>query len=226
MTNSLRIYSFVLSISFKTKILVMKKINLNFKAYTDGALLILAQAIVLALSGNIFFPVLSPSLANLQTAINNYSDALAAAAQGGRNNVVVKNARKADLIKVLTSMALDIMKIADGDIIMLTSSAFPLSKDRIPLGPMENPQILKLEDGPVSGSLKVTIGKVKGSMNYGYEYTLDPLTDASVWESEIDSSIKHTIADLEAGKKYWVRVVAYGRNGQETYSDPVSRIVQ
>lgn len=204
----------------------MKKINLNFRHYTDAALLLLAQAILLALTGNIFFPSVSPSLATLQSAINDYSDALAAAAQGGKNNIVVKNARRADLIKVLTSLALDIMKTADGDIIKLTSSAFPLSKDRTPLGPMENPQILKLEDGASSGSLKVAIAKVKGSMNYGYEYTLDPLTEASEWESEIDSSIKHTLANLEQGKKYWVRVVAYGRNEEETYSDPVSRIVQ
>ena len=91
---------------------------------------------------------------------------------------------------------------------------------------MDNPKILKLEDGPVSGSLKVTIGGVRGAKIYGYEYTQDPLTDTSEWDSEVDSQVKHVISDLEAGKKYWVRAVAYGRGEQETYSDPVSRIVQ
>lgn len=204
----------------------MKKINLNFRRYTDGALLVLAQAILTALTGNAFFPTPSPTLAVLQTAISDYSDALAAAAQGGKNNIVVKNASKAALIKILVSLALNIMNTANGNLIMLTSSAFPLSKDRAPLGPIGNPQILKLEDGPVSGSLMVTIGKVTGAKTYGYEYALDPLTDDSQWNSEIDNLIKHTFNDMEAGKKYWVRVIAYGNNEQETDSDPVSRIVQ
>jgi hypothetical protein len=204
----------------------MKKINLSFRRYTDGLLLILAQAILAALTGNSFFPVISPSLATLQTTITDYSTALAAAAQGGKTNVAIKNARKKDLINVLVSLALDIMKLSDGDLVMLTSSGFPLSKDKTPVGPMDTPQILKLEDGPVSGSLKATIGSVKGAKIYGYEYTQDPLTDASEWDSEVDSQVKHVIFDLETGKKYWVRVVAYGKGEQESYSDPVSRIVQ
>lgn len=203
----------------------MKKINLSFKRYSDGALLILAQAIILALTGNTFFPGLA--LANFQTKINDYSDALAAAAMGGRNNVVIKNARKADLIKAMVSLALDIMKICDGDIIMLTSSAFPLSKEKTPVGPLADPQIISLEDGAVSGSLAVTLAAaVKGANTFGYEYTQDPMTNSSQWDSDIDNSIKHTITDLEVGKKYWVRAVAYGSFGQETYSEPVARIVQ
>lgn len=204
----------------------MKKINLNFRRYTDATLLILAQGILTALTGNPYFPTTSPTLAVFQAAISDYSDALAAAALGGKNNIVIKNARKADLISVLISLALDIMKTANGSLIMLTSSAFPLSKDRTPSGPMGNPQILSLEDGPVSGSLTVAISKVTGAKTYGYEYTLDPLTDNSQWSSEIDNLVKHTFSSLEVGKKYWVRVVAYGNNEQEGYSDPVSRIVQ
>ena len=203
----------------------MKRINLSFRRYNDGALLVLAQAILAALTSNPFFA--SIVLANLQTKITDYSDALAAAAMGGKNNVVVKNARKADLIKALVSMALDIMKICDGDIIMLTSSAFPLSKDKTPVGQLADPQILSVEDGAISGSLAVTLtAAVKGANTYGYEYTQDPMTDNSQWDSDIENAIKHTINDLEAGKKYWVRAVAYGSYGQETYSEPVARIVQ
>jgi hypothetical protein len=204
----------------------MKKINLNFRRYTDGGLLVLAQAIALALNGNVYFPTIAPPIATLQTAIGDYTAALAAAAQGGKNNIAVKNARKADLIAVLVSIALDIMKQAEGDLVKLTSTAFPLSKDKTPIGPLGEPQILKLEDGAASGSLMVTVSKVTGAKTYGYEYTLDPLTEASQWNSEIDSVVKHTFNDLESGKKYWVRVVAYGNNEQESDSDPVSRIVQ
>lgn len=204
----------------------MKRINLNFKRYTDGALLILAQGIAAALTGNAYFPTTDPTVAILQTTIGNYTSDLAAAALGGKNNVAAKNVTKANLIAVLTSLALDIMKQADGDLQKLVSTAFPLTKDRTPLGPLGDPQILKLEDGPLTGSLAVVISKVTGAKTYGYEYTLDPLTDASQWSSEIDNSVKHTFTDLESGKKYWIRVVAYGTDEQETDSAPVSRIVQ
>lgn len=204
----------------------MKRINLNFRRYADAMLLVLAQGIAAALTGNAYFPTTDPTVAILQTTIGNYAAALAAAAMGGKNNIADKNARRAELIAVLTSLALDIMKQADGDVQKLISSGFPLSKDKTPLGPLGDPQILKLEDGPLTGSLAVVISKVTGAKTYGYEYTLDPLTDASQWDSEIDNSVKHTFTDLESGKKYWIRVVAYGNDEQETDSDPVSRIVQ
>lgn len=204
----------------------MRRILMNFKRYADRALLIVAQAIAAALTGNLYFPTTNPTVATLQTAIGDYTAALAAAALGGKNNIAAKNARRADLIAVLTSLALDIMKQADGDLQKLISSGFPLSKDKTPLGPLGDPQILKLEDGALSGSLVVSINKVTGAQTYGYEYTLDPLTNDSQWTSEIDNKIKHTFSDLEAGKKYWVRVIAYGNDEQETDSDPVLRIVQ
>ncbi|MGN6165021.1 MAG: fibronectin type III domain-containing protein, partial [Flavisolibacter sp.] len=68
---------------------------------------------------------------------------------------------------------------------------------------------------------------LKGALTYVYQYTEDPLGEDSVWISQNSTLSKITITDLQPGKKYWVRVIAYGRNEQEVISDPVlSRLVQ
>ena len=71
----------------------MKKLNLGFGRYSDSNLLVVAQAILAAMTGNIFFPS-PPSLATLQTAINDYATALSAAQEGGKTNVATKTLKK------------------------------------------------------------------------------------------------------------------------------------
>ncbi|MGN6164612.1 MAG: hypothetical protein ACTHOF_08730 [Flavisolibacter sp.] len=80
---------------------------------------------------------------------------------------------------------------------------------------------MKMEDGINSGELLVTIAAVLGSRTFVYQWTLDLLTADSKWESQNATTIKVLLSGLEPGKRYWVRVVAYGTNEQEVYSDPI-----
>jgi len=59
-----------------------------------------------------------------------------------------------------------------------------------------------------------------------YEYTQDPLTANSVWQSQGSTLSRHLINGMESGKRYWCRVVAYGVNNQAMASDPVARVIQ
>jgi hypothetical protein len=219
--------SFVPLINFKIKIHPMQRINLGFGRYTDAALLVIAQAILAALTGNTFFPTPTPTLAALQTAVEAYSEALAAAVDGGKTAVAAKNARKQELMDLLVQLGIYVMLTANGDVEMLSSSAFPLTKDRQPLPPLEKPEITKMESGINSGELHVSINAVKGARTYVYQYTLDPLSQGSNWVSNNSTLVKFGFNNLEVGKKYWCRVVAYGKNEQMVVSDPVlSRVVQ
>ena len=152
--------------------------------------------------------------------------ALSAAQEGGKTNVATKNARKQELIDLLIQLGNYVMLTANGDEVMLTSSGFPLTKERQPLPPLVQPEIVKLENGINSGELNVIITSVPGARTYVYQYTQDPLTDNSNWASNNSTLVKFSFNNLEAGKKYWCRVAAYGRNEQVVYSNAVSRIVQ
>ena len=206
----------------------MKRIKLDFNSYSDGALLLLAKAVVLALTGNLFFPALSnPTLAQFQTGINDYEAALAAAADRGKNSVAAKDASKAELINLLFKMALQCMQQADGNLQALISTAFPLSKSREPQPPLGVPAIEAIEAGINSGELQVNLFSLPGSRTFVYQYAQDPLPPNVEWQSTNSTVTRQIITQLETGKRYWFKVVAYGTNNQMTISDPVlSKIVQ
>ncbi|MBO9681175.1 MAG: fibronectin type III domain-containing protein [Flavisolibacter sp.] len=205
----------------------MKRIKFEFRRYADGVLLVFSKSVVAALTGNAFFPSLSPSLATVQTAINAYDDSLAAAKEGGKANIAAKNARKAELVDVLTNLGLDVMKTCDGNEEMLGTCGFPLIKTPQPQPPLGTPVISKIELGQSTGELLVVIKTLKGARGYVIEYTEDPLGDDAVWHSQNSTTLKTLLSGLVSGKKYWIRVVAYGKGDQVMVSDPaLSRLVQ
>ena len=200
----------------------MRMINLGFGRYTEANLLIVAQAILAAITAHSdFFPTPIPTLAVFQTGINNYSDALTAAKDGGKTAIAIKNARKAELIALLVQLGNYVTLTANGDEEQLSSSAFPLRKSNEPMPPLVKPEIGRIEDGVNSGELQATIGAVPGARTYVYQYTQDPLTADSQWTSSNSTLTKILFTGLEPGKKYWTRVIAYGKNEQEVYSDAV-----
>jgi hypothetical protein len=206
----------------------MKKIKLDFNSYNDTALLVLVKACLLALTGNLFFPSLSnPGLPDFSTAINAYDAALAAASDKSKNDITAKDARRAELINLLTKLSLQLMQIADGNLEALVSTSLPLYKVREPKPPMGIPAIQSIENGLNSGELDLSLFSLAGSRTFIYQYTEDPLTADSVWQSINSTRIKQTITGLKTGKRYWIRVIAYGTKNQMTTSDPVlSKIVQ
>ena len=205
----------------------MRKIKFDFYKYADPALLVLVQAILLALTGNLFFPTTAPTLAVLQTAINAYADALSAAQNRGKNEVAAKNARRQELIELLISLGNDITQQANGNEEALVSSAFPLTKTRQPQIPLGIVVIASIEPGLNAGQLDIKINALPGAKTFLYQYTEDPLSPDSEWISQNSPRIKETISGLQTGKRYWIRVVAYGTYKQMTVCDPVlSKIVQ
>jgi hypothetical protein len=204
----------------------MKKLNLSFGKYSDANLLVKAQAIYAAMLANTEFPNPQPTMPVFKTAVDSFEAALSAALEGGRTNVATKNARRDELIRLLITLGNYVTLTADGDDVMLTSSGFPIAREREPLPPLENPQIISLEGGSNAGEIKVTIGAIKGARTYVYQYTKDPLNDANEWTGQNSTLTKFSFSNLESGKKYWCRVAAYGTNEQVVYSQPMARIAQ
>lgn len=205
----------------------MKRIKFEFRYYADGTLLVFSKGVVAALTGNSFFPSVSPSLATVQSSIDAYDAALLLAKEGGKANIAAKKARKKELVNVLVDLALDLMKTAAGNEEMLMSTNYPLAKTPAPLPPISVPVITRIENGESIGQLTVTVKRQEGVKTYMYEYTPEPLTADSVWASQNSTYVKGTLSGLVSGKKYWCRVVAFGSGDQVMVSDPaLSRIVQ
>lgn len=205
----------------------MRRIKFEFRYYSDGTILIFSKGVLVALTGNAFFPTITPTLATLQTATDAYDAALSLAKEGGKANISAKNARKQELVTILEDIALDLMKTAAGNEEMLSTTAYPLTKVRQPLPPLGVPVIVKIDNGNGTGELVIMAKTLPGVRIFMYEYTPEPLTEDSEWKGHSTTSIKALISNLVSGKKYWCRVVAYGSGDQVTVSDPaLSRIVQ
>lgn len=206
----------------------MRRIKQNFRNYADGTLLLLSQDSATALIGNTYYPTLTnPTLADFQAAVNAYAAALAAAADRSTNTVATKNTKKAELVDVLIRLSNELMQEADGNEDALISTALPLTKIRSSRPPIGIVTIAKIENGLNSGELDVNIDSLPNVRIYVYQYTEDPLSESSVWQELNSTLTKETIKGLETGKRYWIRVVAYGTANQMTVCDPVlSKIVQ
>ena len=204
----------------------MKRINLNFGKFSEPALYTLGGAIKKQLTDNPNFPGPIPELEAMNTVNDAYNAALTVAKNGGRTEIAIKNQKKAELKYSLIVLANCLTAKANGDETMLSSTGFPLSKDKQPSGPLPKPTIYYVKEGLNSGDIALKVGRVIGARMYSYQCAPDPLTEESQWTGYSSTLTSFTITGLVSSKRYWFRVAAMGVNGQVTYSDVVSRMVQ
>jgi hypothetical protein len=185
-----------------------------------------AQSIVLAMTGNSNFTEPVPALAQISETISQYSNALAAALEGGRAQKSEKNKVRSVLEDQLRQLAAYVMLTAHTDRSVLASSGFDLSKISDQSHPVDAPQNPMAESGVNSGEVLLTVKGVKNKRTYSHEYAQDPLTDSSTWTVELDTIRKHLFTGLVPGKKYWFRVASVGLRGKKNYSNEISCYVQ
>src|SRR5438477_11411816 len=80
-----------------------------------------------AMTGNRNFTALVEAVATCKTSYETYLTAKANASQGGSDLISIRNTDRANLVELLRALISNINAIANGDVDMLLSSAFPLS---------------------------------------------------------------------------------------------------
>ena len=202
------------------------KIKTSFAKFSSSALYTLAIYILSRLTGNPNFPTPVPTLADFADVIATFQTAMVAALTGDRQKIELRNQARVQLILVLIALADYVTFTAGGVPALLESSGFEMYKQRGPVY-IPKPENVLVREGLNSGELIVTV-QLKGKARcYFFQYTLDPLTENSVWESIPATTKEYTFTGLEKGKVYWCRVAAVGGNNQIVYSDDyLSRIVQ
>jgi hypothetical protein len=184
-----------------------------------------ASHIYACMLGNTDFPTPIPDLPSVDEALQAYSSALIAARTKEISAVALKDQTRFNLTAVLIQLANYVMTTANGNKVKLSGSGFELAKEG-ETSPIIKPEWITLTDGVTAGELIVKVPRQKGVISYLPQYTLDPLTETSVWTQEVSSTSKNLLKNLESGKKYLVRVAVAGPYKQLVYSDTVSRFVQ
>jgi hypothetical protein len=75
-----------------------------------------------------------------------------------------------------------------------------------------------------SGSVDLKNASVANS-SYIWQYTPDPLNENDWTTGATTMQASHTIDGLKPGVKYWFRVCAVTRTGQQPFCDPIMLLV-
>ncbi len=201
------------------------RILIDFTRASDPVLESEAQKIVTAMTGNANFPSPVPTLDKVSDAIQNFSDALAAAKMGDKAKVAIKTDMRNALITMLLNLADYVTATANGDRAMLISSGFKVSKGtRNPrtLGDVNN---FRVELGPNSGEALLSVDGVKCVDSYFFQCTLAPATNESNWTPGITSKNTFTFTGLEPLKQYSFRIAVSGSNNQVVYTEVITKTI-
>ena len=211
-----------------TNLIIMKnsKIVIGFTTLSDGNLEAKALSIIDAMTDNANFPTPSPTLSDVSAAITEYSSALAGAKTRDKTQVANKNIKREALLNLLRDLAAYVNFTANGNKSVIVSSGFDTAKDNASALPIVAPTNFKIAAGMNPGQATTSISGVKGARTYVHQYTLDPISDTSVWQSKYVTTRSYTFDGMGSGKKYWFRVAAIGSGEQIAYSDPLSLIIQ
>jgi hypothetical protein len=201
----------------------MSRLKLFF-GRSDADVDTVAQNIITHMTNNPHFPNPYPKLEDVIKVAQTYSSSVVDAQTGDRIKVTLKKSAKKDLIEILKALGNYVMSVAQSDEAMLATSGFTLVKKRQASSPLNNPQKFLVKPGKNKGEIVTSVERIAGARSYVHEYTLEPLTEASIWTSVTTTSRKHLFTDLESGKSYLFRVAAVGINGQIVYTAPQPHI--
>lgn len=191
----------------------------------DAALNMLARHILTQMAGNSNFPTPTPTLVVVTAKADAFETALSEAGNRDKVKVAIKNKRKEELIAVLNQLFDYVSLTGNGDITILTSSGFPLAKDKNPVGDMPKIEKLKVVDGDGAGEVHLNFKKIHGADSYIYQYTISPSPEVENWTVVYATTSRITFTNLISGTKYMFRVCAVGAKGQGPWSDIISRYV-
>ncbi len=172
------------------------------------------------MTGNSSFTTPFPPLQDVRDGLASYNTALAAAADGGREQTSLKNGARAELSSLLRQLALYVQQASAGNEAAILSSGLGVRKTRQPAGVLPPPEWVTLRTNNVSGRFHLTCKPVRNARSYEVEARTSG--DAAWTNRASYSSSRMVVEGLTPGVVYTFRVRPIGAAGPGGFSDPVS----
>lgn len=192
----------------------------------NDALLINDTSVVLSAMGAnaAIYKAPSPPLADVQTALDKFTDGVAAAADGGKSAIAKRNNLRLILTGLLRQLANYVASACNGDMTNLLLSGFPIQKPtRQPVGVLPAPNNISLTQGDRSGEVVAKAGAVFGASLY--TWTLTPATPGAAAMTVQTTAARNTFTGLAPGVNCTLTVNAIGTAGASDWSNPASLMV-
>lgn len=181
------------------------------------------QNVIKSMTGNTHFPDPSPTMDELAKGVTEFSDALVKMQNGTPIDAIIKKQKRQILESLMNRLGIYVQLKGNNDPAIIGSSGFELPKERTPLGPLPQPEHLKVV--PIRGGAKLSVKTVVGARSYTFEYTPTPVSEESVWKMKIVSPSNVVLDGLVSGKEYAFRVFAIGTVPTINYSHIVTSFI-
>ena len=202
------------------------KPSISWLTSDSNALFINNTSVVLvAVAANVdIYKSPTPPLADVQTALDNFTDGVAKAADGGKSAIAKRNNLRLILVGLMRQLANYVASACNGDMTNLLLSGFPTQKPtRQPVGVLPPPNNVTLTQGDRSGEVVAKANPVFGASLY--TWTLTPATPGAAVQTAQTTAARDTFTGLTPGATYSITVNAIGTAGASDWSNPASLMV-
>ncbi len=147
-----------------------------------------------------------------------FQSAIIAAKDGGKLLTLQKNLCRAELVRLMKTLANYVAIACYGNIVKLVESGFPMHKPtRHPVGPLPAPQGPTLRHTAKSGGMVARTRTVRGVFVYTWQVAL-PSAPEDIVQTKQSTGTSTVFSGLIPGEVYLVRVNAVGTAGPSDYS--------
>jgi hypothetical protein len=166
--------------------------------------------------------------ATLKSANDTLSSAIAAAVDGGKKAIAQMKAQKEVVIKLVTQLAHYAEANCKDDMTIFLSSGFTAKSSTRTTTPPVSESIKKIEPGPDSGHMLISLMKYPGAVSYEIRWApVNADGTPGAWTSQPVGKIKSptTIAGLKPATTYVFQARAVKKTGAYSdWSDSVTRV--
>ena len=202
------------------------KAVLGFTKVTDDALVTFVNAVHDGMNGNPAYPAPPVDMATFEAAIVSLTSLVAAAADGGKKAITLKDKQRAATIKIVLQLGHYVEIACNDDMATFTSSGFvAVSTTRTPPQPLPIPTLKTVNQGN-TGQMLVAPQAVSGALSYDVRYApvVAGATPTTFTTVTLTSSKAAPINGLTPGTVYTFQIRALGRLGYTDWSDAVNRM--
>lgn len=193
-------------------------------ADSDPVLVTDVATIVTSMTNNTNYPTPAPALALITTTNDDFADAIAAAADGGKQLTSAKDAKRRELVALMRQLASYVQVACNSDMTKLLSSGFPVQKpDRTPASVPATPETPKVAQGQTGEALPSTKA-VEFAYIYNWRLALASKPDDYLQHAQ-STGARTSFPGLIPGQLYNVQANAVGTAGTSDWSNAGSLMV-
>jgi hypothetical protein len=205
--------------------IAMLRVALGLARMTFGEILTLAGAVLTGMTGNSIYPNPPVDMETFKLAVEALAQALADSLDGSKSSIRARNEQARTISRMLRQLAHYVESHCENDEAKLRSSGFQ------PLYPVKNvplplsKSIRRIEFGPASGSLKITLVADPEAGHYELQYARCQADGVLTGEYSmlpiVVSRPPTLLKELAAATYYSLRVRTLRASGFTAWSDPV-----